>query len=92
MSRYYFHFLNGQTLLDDDGTELTDLRAVRREALRASRELILTDDGTNEFWAGEPSKLWITDGPNASGKTVLMIELCVRETMDADAGAAPKTS
>jgi len=92
MSRYYFHFLNGQTLLDEEGTELADLKAVRREAIRASRELVLTEDGTSDFLAGGPAKLWITDGPNASGKTVLMIELCVRETMDADAGDASKTS
>jgi hypothetical protein len=78
MPRYYFHFLNGQTALDDEGTELADMQAVRVEAVRSSREIILTHDGNPEFWAGEPAKLWITDGPNATGETILTIELSVR--------------
>ena len=78
MSRYYFHVLNGHTLLDDEGTELADLQAVRAEAVRASREIILTHEGNAEFWAGEPARLWITDGPNATGRTVLTIEMSAR--------------
>jgi hypothetical protein len=79
MPLYYFNFRNGHTTLDDHGTELADLRALRREAVRASREFFMTHEGTAEFWAGEPAKIWVTEGPNDTGKTVLTMELSVRD-------------
>ena len=74
MSRYYFNFINGETRLDDEGVELKDLSAVRKAAIRAtSREMFLREQGHEDFWSGTPAKLWVTDGPNASGQTVLTI-------------------
>jgi len=79
MSRYYFHFKNGQITLDDHGTEIADQDALRKEAVRASREVLLATEGSEELWAGESARLWVTEGPNATGKTVLTIEIQGRE-------------
>lgn len=76
MSRFYFNFINGETRLDDEGIELCDISAVRKEAIRlTSREMFLSDHGHDNFWSGTPAKLWVTNGPNASGGTVLTLEL-----------------
>src|SRR4051794_4630937 len=80
MARYFFHLSNGHTTLDDVGSEHADLGSVRKEAFGASREmLMLGHEGTEDFWAGEPWRLWGTDRPNAAGRTILTVELCARE-------------
>ena len=73
MPLYYFHISNGETILDDHGTELPDLAAARLEALRASRELAFT--GHPHFWAGERWRIWVTDKPSAAGPTLLAVEV-----------------
>jgi hypothetical protein len=73
MARFYFHFANGQTILDHIGTDLPDLDAVRKEALGTTRELMF--DASSQFWAGEPHRLWVTDQPNSAGKTILSLQL-----------------
>ena len=79
MSRYYFNFLNGETRLDDVGTELRDIAAVRVQAIRAtSREMFLRETGHEDFWSGTPAKLWVTDGPSGSGQTVLTIQMSTK--------------
>ena len=68
MSLYYFNFSNGETVLDDIGTELSNLAAVRKEAVLISRELILPSSGEcPSLWDGVPSKVWVTDGPASGG-------------------------
>jgi hypothetical protein len=40
MPTYYFHIRDGNTLiLDDDGCELADFEATRKEALQSARDL-----------------------------------------------------
>jgi hypothetical protein len=79
MARYFFHLSNGHTTLDDVGSEHADLGSVRKEAFGASRELLmLGQEGSEEFWAGEPWRLWVTDKPKAAGRTILTVELCAR--------------
>ena len=73
MPLYYFHISNGETILDDHGTDLPDLAAARMEALRASRELAFT--GHPHFWVGERWRIWVTDKPNAAGPSLLAVEV-----------------
>jgi hypothetical protein len=75
MARFYFHFADGRTILDDLGTELPHLEAARVEALRTTHELMLKAGPS--FWAGEPHRLWVTDQPNGAGKTFFAIKLSV---------------
>jgi len=39
MPRYYFHVYDDDTALDDEGLDLPDLEAARREALAGARSL-----------------------------------------------------
>jgi hypothetical protein len=73
MPLYYFHINDGETILDDHGTELPDLAAARLEALRTSRELAFS--GHPHFWGGERWRIWVTDKPNATGSTLLAVEI-----------------
>lgn len=40
MARYYFNVENGKYIVDDEGSDLPDLAAVRRFALRTMGELL----------------------------------------------------
>ena len=40
MPRYFFHVDNGEFIPDETGTELPDLYAARREAVRSAGEMI----------------------------------------------------
>lgn len=52
MPRYYFHVEDGQSYTDLQGTELDDLQAARREAVRFAGSLLA--DQPEQFWgAGE---------------------------------------
>jgi hypothetical protein len=70
--RYYFHVRDGKEMLDQEGVELLDLSAVKEEAVKASAELLEGLD-QEEFWNGEPWKLWVTDKPNGAGNTLLSL-------------------
>jgi hypothetical protein len=74
MAMHYFHFLNGTVALDAIGRELANLQAVRKEAIRAVRELLSVGD-SEELWAGDPWKVWVTDEPDAKGRTILTVEV-----------------
>ena len=48
MPRYFFHVDNGEFIPDETGTDLPDLQAARREAVRAAGEMI--DEAQESFW------------------------------------------
>jgi hypothetical protein len=76
MSLYYFHFANGKTALDEIGTELSNLAAVRKEAVLMSRDVILPPTGEcPSVWDGVPCRVWVTDGPRGDGPTILALEI-----------------
>jgi|SRR5215218_1978750 len=70
--RYFFHVKDGKEILDQEGVELLDLSGVKEEAIKASAEL-LGGLHEEEFWNGEPWKLWVTDKPNGAGTTLLTL-------------------
>jgi hypothetical protein len=70
--RYYFHIEDGESLLDEEGLELSSLAAVREEAAQTTVEM-LKGPRHPHFWSGEPFTLWVTDEPNGRGNTVLAI-------------------
>ena len=53
MSRYYFSVTNGRTFNDTDGLELSDLAAVRQEAIGFARDLIRMEPERRDWssWA-----------------------------------------
>src|SRR3954452_21843710 len=53
MAMHYFHMVDGQTTFDSVGTDLPDLQSVRKEALRAGREMLNLGGGEgNSFGLG----------------------------------------
>jgi Domain of unknown function (DUF6894) len=72
MPRYYFNLEDGKRLLDDEGLDLPDLDAARKEALRASNELLRAGP-KGDFWNGSYWRMWVTDEPNGEGRTIFTL-------------------
>jgi len=75
--RYYFNIKDEVDLLDEEGLELSDLDAVKKEALLSSGEMLKDLQGRH-FWTGEPWVLWVTDQPNGGGNTMLTLTFTSR--------------
>jgi hypothetical protein len=80
MALYYFHLKDGATILDSEGSDLPDLAAVRRAAIATTTDVLGGMKGGPVFWSGEPWKLWVTDGPNGAGATVLTLQFSAIES------------
>jgi hypothetical protein len=74
MARYFFHIRNGRTSLDEEGTELGGLDAVRDEALRTAG-VCLVELG-EEFWRHARWTMWVVD---EAGVTVLRLNFSAGE-------------
>jgi hypothetical protein len=74
MPRYFFHVVdNDHRIIDDEGTELPDLHAARKEAVCASAEM-LRDGGAATLWSGKPWNLWVTDHAGGAGKRLFTLQ------------------
>ena len=78
MQRYFFHLEDGETILDEIGTELPDLAAVRHNALATTSDLLGGIKAGPDFWAGEPWKLWVTDQADGLGTTILTLRFSAK--------------
>ena len=78
MSRFFFHVFDGQDMLDDVGTELPDIAAVRREALATAGQILQEED--DAFWSGEDWRMHVVD---EAGQEVLTLRF--RATLGPDA-------
>ena len=72
MPRYHFHTEDGECLRDEDGVELADLEAAKREAVKLLGES-LSDDAC-QFWVHEAFRVIVTD---ADGLTLLTLDVGV---------------
>ena len=88
--RYYFNIKDGQTTLDDEGTELADMDAVKVEAVHSGADLIKGMQGA-QFWTGEPWSLWVTDKPSGGGNTILTLTLSSCSATDRLGNATAQT-
>ena len=79
MNRYFFHVIDGQFLVDEVGTELPDIGAVRAMAVQASGE-ILRDLGM-DAWTGSEWQMHVTD---EAKQTVLKIRFAAEDFTTAD--------
>lgn len=59
MPRYFFNVIDGISIPDDTGTELTDLHQARLQAVRYSGELL--KDHPDAFWIQNEWRIEITD-------------------------------
>jgi hypothetical protein len=80
MPRYFFHVIDGRSIIDNEGTEFPNLRYARAEAIRLAGA-ILRDEG-DTFWNGTEWHMNVTD---ASGQSVLKLNFSAD-----DQGIAPE--
>jgi hypothetical protein len=59
--------------VDDVGSLLPNIAAVKREALKVTSELI--GSPRSAHWDTTPWRLWVTEGPNGEGKTLLTLDV-----------------
>ena len=70
--RCFFHVSYDKMAWDSEGIELDDVAEARSTAVRLSGALLSDIDG-GRLWRGTPWRLWVTEGPNGSGKTVVAL-------------------
>lgn len=58
MARYFFHIMNGRAIFDETGLELASMDQVRKEAVRASGQML--SDGQHA-WKGYAWQMIVTD-------------------------------
>jgi hypothetical protein len=58
MSRYFFHILNGEALIDTVGVEFSNIDDVRHEAICAAGQILSAGDQT---WSGEAWRMVVAD-------------------------------
>jgi len=73
MNRYYFHIRNGHTILDDVGSLLPNIASAKAEAWKVRKETI--GGPRTSPWDTAPWRLWVTEGPNGEGKTLLTLDV-----------------
>jgi hypothetical protein len=74
MPRHYFHLQNGVTTLDREGVDVPDMAATRAEAVKTIGTM-LCEDPMDTFWDGKPLRVWVTEGPDGTGKTLFALQI-----------------
>jgi hypothetical protein len=59
MPRYFFHIIDGQEIIDEEGTELAGVNEARAEAIVLSGEMLRDSGG--KFWNNGVWQLRVTD-------------------------------
>jgi hypothetical protein len=78
MPRYYFHVEDHHTTFDEEGVELRDIEAARREALKAAGDMLRNGAGTS-VWDGKHFRIWVTDQPSGGGRTLFTLRFSAAE-------------
>ena len=74
MPRYFFHVIDGRSIIDNEGSELAGLKEARVEAIQLAGA-ILRDEG-DKFWNGGE---WHMDVTDASGQSVLKLRFSAQD-------------
>ena len=69
MARYFFNVRDGKDFIDDEGTELQGLDAVRQEAMAATTGMLC--DLKRQFWGS--GRTWAMSVADAEGNVVLTL-------------------
>lgn len=84
MPRYFFHVVDPEHTVDEEGRELPDLEAARALAVESARELVCAD--VSNGWLNLDHSIEVRD---EHGATVLTVTY--REAFQIAGAAAPKT-
>ena len=74
MPRYFFHVIDGRSIIDHEASELASLKEARVEAIQLAGA-ILRDEG-DTFWSGEEWHMNVTD---AAGQSVLKVRFSAQD-------------
>jgi hypothetical protein len=75
MPRYFFHVMDGQVGIDDEGTELPDADAARLEALKTAGSILAAGEA-NGMLAETPWNMTVVD---ESSRTVFTLAFQARK-------------
>jgi hypothetical protein len=59
MSRFFFHVHDSISFLDEEGTELPDLKAAREQAIITAGSILR--ENPDHLWAGNPWRMEVAD-------------------------------
>jgi hypothetical protein len=77
--RYFFHITDGEVIRDDVGTELPNMDAVRRYAMRVSSD-VLRDDRNSDIWDGNEWRMVVSD---EAGREVFVLRFLAEQKLAA---------
>jgi hypothetical protein len=86
MPRYYFHVYDGISSVDAEGTELADIAAARRDAVKLMGRIMLDD--AQAAWNADDWRLDVTD---EHGLTLFSLLFAVTDCTPASAARMPGT-
>jgi hypothetical protein len=78
MPRYFFNMDDGRTAIDNEGSDLPDLKAAQEEALVTTADM-MRGGGGPDLWSGKPWRMWVTDQPGGAGKTFFSLRFSATE-------------
>ena len=78
MPRYFFNMDDGRTAIDNEGSDLPDLKAAQEEALVTTADM-MRDGGGPDLWSGKPWRMWVTDQSGGAGKTLFTLRFSATE-------------
>ena len=79
MPLFYFHVEDDRTVLDQQGTELPDIEAARREAITTAGEMLRNGSGA-VIWSGKAWRMWVTSDPAGTSKPLFTLRFSASES------------
>lgn len=61
MPRYFFHVMDGKALIDEEGVDLPDINAARKQAIRTAGEILADGEASGHLMAEFPWQMTVVD-------------------------------
>ena len=74
MPRYFFHIHDSASLIDQEGTELPDLRSARDQAIETAGAILR--ENPDSLWAGTP---WCMEVEDEEGRILFTLDFALRQ-------------
>ena len=74
MPRYFFHIHDSASFIEEQGTELPDLRTARMQAITTAGSILR--ESLDSLWAGQPWRMEVTD---EGGRLLFTLDFALRQ-------------
>ena len=75
MPRYFFHVHDSASFIDEEGTEISDLRSARGQAIKTAGAILR--ESSDSLCAGQP---WCMDVTDEAGQVLFTLDFALRQS------------